>query len=184
MSQHQYPNATLYGDYARAAFGFGLTAGPLVLLDLATVMTVLFAALAVLFGWFGGRTALRHISRVELSPEAIAVRGPIERRIPWAELRRVKLAYYAPARGRRSGWMQLTLRGRGRAIRLDSNLEGFDRILRSVQARVRAQDLPVDPTTATNFGELGFSIGEPGAASGHHPLAGAAKSPARRSIVG
>lgn len=186
MSEHQYPSSAIYGDYARAAFGFGLTAGPLVLLDLATVMAALFAALAALFGWFGWRTALRQISRVQVTPEAIALRGPIERRIPWAELRRVKLAYYAAARGRRNGWLQLTLRGNGRVIRMDSSLEGFDRILRSVQAQVRAQNLPVDPTTASNFGELGFAVGTPGVASGdgQGQAAGAAAPPAPRSMVG
>lgn len=186
MSEHQYPSASIYGDYARAGFGFVLTAGPLLLLDLAAVMAALFAMLAALFGWFGGRTALRQISRVEVSPDAIALRGPIERRIPWAELRRVKLAYYAPGRGRQKGWLQLTLRGDGRPIRMDSTLEDFDQVLRSVQAQVRAQNLPVDPTTATNFGELGFAIDERRAAEEQFASARPAKSPppAPRSSIG
>lgn len=180
VSEHHYPSATIYGDYARTGFGLAVTAGPLVLLDLASGMSVLFAGLAGLFGWFGWRTALRQVTRVELSPEAIALRGPLERRISWAELSGVKLAYYAPRRGRENGWLQLTLRGQGRAIRVDSNLEGFDRILRRVQAQVRAQNLPVDPTTASNLGELGFAIADP--ADPEAPAARfAAQSPAQRS---
>lgn len=152
MTRHHYPRSSLYGDYLRAGFGLVLTAGPALLVDLADPVAVLFTALAALFAWFGVRTALRQLSWIELSPEAIAVRGPFERRLPWHDLERVKLAYYAPRRSPDGGWLQLTLRGdRGRPIRVDSTLEDFDQVLAQVRSEVDAQSLPLDPTTASNF---------------------------------
>lgn len=152
MTRHHYPRSSLYGDYLRAGFGLVVTAGPALLVDLADPIAMLFAGLAALFAWFGARTAVRQLSWVEMSPEAIAVRGPFERRLPWHHLERVKLAYYAPRRSREGGWLQLTLRGeQGRPIRLDSTLEDFDQVLAQVRSEVEAQSLALDPTTASNF---------------------------------
>lgn len=156
MSKHRYPGPILWADYLRAAFGLAITAGPVLLLDLAQVMSLLFAGLAGLFAWFAVRTALRQASWIELTPEAIALRGPIEQTLPWADLRRVKLAYYGPRRARERGWMQLTLRGPDRPIRLDSTVEGFEEIMHHVQDAVVARGLALDPTTSSNFEALGL----------------------------
>lgn len=159
MSQHHYPATTLYGDYLRALFGLAVTGLPLVLVDVADPLAAVFAALALLFGWFGARTALRQASRIELSSEDIAIRGPVERRLPWSQLERVKLAYYAPRRAQDGGWLQLTLRGAaGRPIRLDSTLEDFDRVLHKVRDEADARSLPLDATTADNFTALGMPL--------------------------
>jgi hypothetical protein len=158
MSEHRYPTATIWADYLRAAGGLALTLGPLLLLDLASALAVLFAGLAVLFAWFGLRTALRQASRIELSPDGIAQRGPLERRLRWRELSRVKLAYYGPRRARERGWLQLTLKGSDRrAIRIDSTLDGFDRVMRQVKAAVAARDLPLDAATLSNLATLGVA---------------------------
>jgi hypothetical protein len=155
MSEHRYPAATVWADYLRAGGGLTLTLGPLLLLDLADPLAVLFAGLALLFAWFGLRTALRQASCIELSPEGIAQLGPIERRLRWHELRGVKLAYYGPRRARERGWLQLTLRGGGRhAIRIDSTIDGFERVLSQAQAAAAARDLPLDDATASNLAAL------------------------------
>ena len=120
MEHYRYPATTVVPDYLRAAFGLAATAGPLLALDLARVIAVLLSGLALLFAWFGVRTALRQLSWIELSATDIALCGPIPRRLPWQQLQRLQLAYYAPRRARRDGWLQLTLRGRsGPAIRVD-----------------------------------------------------------------
>lgn len=159
MSQHHYPAATLYADYLRALFGLAVTAGPLLVVDLADPLVAVFAALTALFLWFGARTGLRHASRIEVSTDGIALRGPIERHLLWHQLERVKLAYYAPRRSRENGWLQLTLGGgRGRPIRVDSTLEDFDRVLERVRHEVEAKALPLDPTTESNFSVLGMAV--------------------------
>ena len=137
MSRHHYPIGTLYSDYLRVAVGLALTLGPLLLLDLAAPIAWLLSALALLFVWFALRTGLRQLSVVELSPQGIAIRGPLGRSLAWDDLTRMKLAYYAPRawsgarrrdrqheRGERDegqrGWLQLSLQGtRGRKIRVE-----------------------------------------------------------------
>jgi hypothetical protein len=153
----RYPVAKLYGDYIRAGVGLALTAGPLLLLDLTRGVALLLALLGLLFVWFGARTVLRHLSRVELSGNAVALRGPIARRVAWADLARLKLAYYAPRRAHDQGWLQLTLRSTdGAAIQLDSTLAGFDEVLDQASRAARAKGLPLDPATQANFAALGL----------------------------
>jgi hypothetical protein len=154
----RYPLQTLYADYLRAAFGLALTLGPLLLLEVASLVVAPLAALALLFAWFGMRTVTRHLSRVELSGSAIAVRGPVCCHLAWGELERMRLAYYAPRRSRDDGWLQLTLRGaRGRPIRLDSSLTGFDQVLGEASRAARARDLPLDAATHANLTALGLA---------------------------
>ncbi|MGH6913438.1 MAG: hypothetical protein ACREH3_06990 [Geminicoccales bacterium] len=177
MSRHRYPLTRLYLDYLRVAFGLALTIGPLLLLDLATAVTWLLSGLALLFGWFGLRTGLRQLSWIELSPDAIAVHGPLARQLSWERLAGVKLAYYAPRGGRssrrsaverddrnggRSGWLQLTLRAApGRPIRVESTLDGFDQVLRHALAAVARKQLVLDPTTLANLAALGLDRDAP-----------------------
>ena len=183
MSRHHYPISSLSSDYLRVAVGLGLTLGPLLLLDLATPVAWLLSVLAVLFVWFGLRTGLRQLSWVELSPQGIAIRGPLGRSLAWDELTRMKLAYYAPrgwssARRRdrhrepgerdegRRGWLQLTLQGaHGRPIRVESTLEGFEQVLRRTMATVSQKQLGLDPTTAANLAALGLDRDDPAQAT-------------------
>ena len=153
----RYPISALYADYLRAGFGLALTAGPLLLLDLADAVAALLGILGLLFLWFGMRTVQRHLSRVELSGNAIALCGPVARRLAWDDLERMKLAYYAPRRSRDQGWMQLTLRGKnGGAIQLDSTLAGFDQVLGQASRAARAKALALDAATHANLAALGL----------------------------
>jgi hypothetical protein len=160
----RYPVATLYSDYLRAAVGLVLSAGPLLLLDLAHGVALLLTALGLLFVWFGARTVLRQLSRVELSGNAVALRGPVTRRVAWTDLEHMKLAYYAPRRAHGEGWLQLTLRSTdGGAIRLDSTLSGFDQVLDHAARAARAKRLPLDVATQANLAALGL---DPAGATG------------------
>ena len=177
MTRHHYPIGTLSSDYMRVAVGLALTLGPLLLLELAVPIAWLLAALAILFVWFGLRTGLRQLSAVELSPQGIAIRGPFGRQLAWDELAHMKLAYYAPRgwgsprrrdrhhersgerherdEGQR-GWLQLTLQGpRGRPLRIESTLEGFDQVLRRAMAAAVRRQIELDPTTTANLSALG-----------------------------
>jgi hypothetical protein len=159
MSEHRYPASSVYSDYGRVAFGLAVTLVPLLLVDLPAVVAGLFAVLAALFCWFGWRTWLRQRSWIELSPEAIALRGPFDRCLDWHRLEGLKLAYYAPRRSRQDGWMQLTLRGGRGSIRIDSTLEGFDRVLERAAGAVAARSLPLDPASAANLAAMGYRPG-------------------------
>jgi hypothetical protein len=171
----RYPIATLYADYLRAGLGLALTAGPLLLLDLADGIALVLAALALLFAWFGVRTVLRQLSRVELSGNAIAVHGPFSRRVAWADLEHMKLAYYAPRRSRDQGWLQLTLRATdGGAIQVDSTLPEFDQVLDKASRAARDKALPLDAATCANLAALGFEA----AGEGAPPVSSLAPDPA------
>jgi hypothetical protein len=159
----------LYADYLRAGFGLALTLGPLSLLDVADPIVALLFALCLLFAWFGVRTVSRHLSRIELSGDAIALRGLVSRHLAWGDLERMKLAYYAPRRSRDQGWLQLTLRGAdGGSIRLDSTLAGFDQVLGHASRAARAKALPMDAATQANLAALGLETA--GAAGNPSPL--------------
>jgi hypothetical protein len=160
MEHYRYPASTLLPDYLRVAFGLAATTGPLLVLDLARGVVIGLSALAVLFAWFGVRTALRQLSWIELSAAGVALCGPVRRRLPWEQLRRLQLAYYAPRRARRDGWLQLTLRGRkGSTIRVDSTLDGFDELLRRAAGVAARNELALDPTTRANLAALGLATG-------------------------
>lgn len=153
----RYPMASICGDYLRAGLGLVLSLGPLLLLDVAGPLVVLLGVLGALFAWFGMRTVSRHLSRVELSGQAIALRGPVSRHLAWGDLDRMKLAYYAPRRARDDGWLQLTLRGGGGgSIRLDSTLTGFDQVLGQASRAARQKALPLDAATHANLAALGL----------------------------
>jgi hypothetical protein len=162
LQQYRYPATSLVPDYLRVGCGLAVTAGPLLALELAAPVAILLAALALLFAWFGLRTVLRQRSWLELSPVGIALGGPLPRALPWPEMRRLQLAYYAPRRARKDGWLQLTLRGRsGAPIRIDSTLDGFDDVLRQATAAAAANRLELDPTTAANLAALGIAPDPP-----------------------
>ena len=154
----RYSVASLFPDYLRTGFGLAVTMGPLLWLDLAGAVAALLAGLGLLFAWFGTRTVVRHLSRVELSGDAISLSGPLARRLAWSDLERLRLAYYAPRRSRDAGWLQLTLSGRrGRPIRLDSTLGGFDQVLGQASRVARAKALPMDSATRANLAALGLA---------------------------
>ena len=165
MKRYSYPTTSLLPDYLRVAFGLAVSAGPLTVLELAPGVAALLSGLVLLFAWFGVRTVLRQLSWLELSTADIALCGPICRRLPWQEVRRLQLAYYAPRRARQDGWLQLTLRGRrGATICVDSTLDGFDDVLRRAMGAAAQNELPLDPATQANLAALGLTGADPQAA--------------------
>jgi hypothetical protein len=70
----------------------------------------------------------------------------------------VTLRYFSTRRSRKGGWMTLTLRGRGRKIAIDSHLDGFEALARRAAALVGERELPLDPTSASNFAALDIGL--------------------------
>ena len=114
-------------------------------------------ALALLFALFGARGFLRHRMRIRLSDEGLAVEGLRPRRLAWDGLARCALGYYSTRRNRRDGWMQLTLRTPSRSLRVDSQIEGFETIVRRAAGAARARGLSLDPVTIENLRALGIA---------------------------
>jgi len=158
MSEHRYPFGALLGDYARAGAGIMLTGAPLVLIPLNPYVTAILGVLVALFAIFGAATALRHLRRIELAGGTISMTGLFPVRLTWDAIESVRLRYFATRRDGARGWMELTLRGGGRRMLLDSRIDGFPDIARHAADAVSRRHIAVAPTTAANFAALGIPL--------------------------
>ena len=156
MMRHSYPNSAMVGDYLRAGAGFVPAATILVTSATGPVATGLLAGFAMLFALFGIRTALRHATRIDVTETELSASGPLDTTIRWAELDRMKLVYYSTRRDRRDGWMQLELRAGGSTIRLDSRLEGFNRLVEQSALAAAAREVELSAATVANLEALGI----------------------------
>jgi len=157
VKEHRYPPRELAGDYARAAVGVAATAGPLVLLPTSPVIMWILAGFGALFVVFAARTALRHMTVVRIDDAGIASVGPWPVSLRWDELKGMALSYYSTRRDRTRGWMQLSVRGTGRALRLDSTIEGFTEIVARAARSAEANRVALSPATAGNLAALGLA---------------------------
>lgn len=179
MRQFRYPPRVLYGDYLRSAAGLGVGLGVLLTVPPNLPVIIIFGSLAALFGVFGLRTVHRHSLRIAVTDEAIACRGVVTKVIPWDALTAMKLRYFGSRRSKwrpiGSGFMQLTLKGAGRAMTFESSVDGFDWLAGRAAAAMRARGLALDPATASNLIELGIDpddAGDPGGGPTARPTDG------------
>jgi hypothetical protein len=142
-TRHVYPASAMIGDYMRAAAVLG--------------------SFAAIFALFGVRTVLRHGTRLAMSDTELRTEGIRRRTIAWAELDRMKLAYYSTRRDRKAGWMQLDLGAGGARVRLDSRIEGFDQLVRRAAEAAGARGLALSDATLANLEALGIRLPPPGA---------------------
>lgn len=150
-----YPASAMVGDYLRAAVGLGPTLFILATVSLGGVATTVLVGFAAIFGAFAVRTALRHGTSLEMDETGVRAVGLRPAAISWAELHRVKLAYYSTRRDRKSGWMQLKL-GAGRTrLSLDSRLDGFEQVARHAATVAAERGLTLSDATAANLQALG-----------------------------
>lgn len=163
MSVLRYPFDALRADYLRAGAGLALTLGPAVLVPAGSAALYVLAPAALLFLVFGLRTWRRQMSRVELDAAGISLFSPGRVSLAWSELRALKLSYYSTRVDRTGGWMQLTLKGEdGRTtIRLDSSLDGFERVARFAATAARDNGIALSAATQSNFGALGIDAEAP-----------------------
>ena len=164
MTRHAYPAAAMIGDYLRAAAGFVPAAAILATIRVGAAAGAILGGIALLFLLFGVRTALRHATRVELSEAAVRSYGPLARSIAWSELDGVRLAYYSARRDRREGWLQLELRAGRTAMRFDSRIDGFARLVECAARAAAARGLPLGAATAANLDALGVAASSAAAA--------------------
>jgi hypothetical protein len=147
----------MIGDYLRAAAGLFPAVAILACAPLGPVAAAVTAGVAALFAAFGLRTALRHATRLEANETGVSLSGPRSTTIRWAELDRIKLAYYSTRRDRRDGWMQLDLHAGTAAIHVDSRLHGFDHLVARSAFAAAACGIALSAATAANLRALGIS---------------------------
>ncbi|MEQ9350679.1 MAG: hypothetical protein RII27_09125, partial [Alphaproteobacteria bacterium] len=135
----------------RAALGTGVFAFLLLFAETGAWGLGILLTLTTVFALFAARTIIVHRTRVEMDDVGIAAFGLRRRAIPWSEVRDVALKYYSTRRDRRRGWMQMTVRGSGQSLKLDSKIDGFDRIVRRVGQAAAANDVELSEITAANL---------------------------------
>ena len=160
MNVFRYPAKSLIGDYVRS--GVGLAVGLSVLASASSSITIviIFGALTVLFLAFGFRTVKRQMLRVAVTDEEIRGAGFGTRAMPWGRLDQLKLRYYGARRQRSressGGFMQLTLKGAGATMTLESSIDGFEYIAWRATKAARENGVSLDPASAGNLLELGI----------------------------
>jgi hypothetical protein len=163
MSRHVYPASAMIGDYLRAAVGLVPTGVLFSTVPVGGVAATVLGSFAAIFGMFGLRTALRHGTSLEMSETELRARGVWTSTIAWAEMDRMKLAYYSTRRDRKTGWMQLEVGANGRRLQLDSRIGGFDQVVRRAAAAAAARDVELSEATIANLQALGVRVPDPGA---------------------
>lgn len=158
----RYARATLYADYGRAALGVVVFAGVPLALHPALPVGVFCTVLAVLFAAFGLRTLRRQLTEYRLSEDALEVAGPFGAKIEWQDLNKLSLRYYSTRRDRGRGWMQLTIKGQGCSVRMESTIDRFDEVAERAARAARDRGLALDRATLDNLAHLGIDTGGPG----------------------
>ena len=164
-SRHAYPAAC--DDRRLSARRRGVVPAGTIFatMPVAPVPATLLGGFAIIFGIFGLRTALRHNTSIEMTDTEIranglVANGLVTRTIAWAELDRLRLAYYSTRRDRKSGWMQLELGGGGKRLSLDSRIAGFGEVVRRAAEAAAENHLQVSEATAANLEALGVRVPE------------------------
>jgi len=157
----RYANNALLGDYGRSGIGLALTVPPLVLLDVHPVIGVVMGAMALLFAAFLVRTVERQLTGVSYDDVGVSLTGLRTLQIAWTDIKGLDLAYYSTRRDRSNGWMQITLRGPGTRLRLESTLDGFDGLVERAAMAAQANGIVLAETALENLGALGVSYRNP-----------------------
>lgn len=169
MKEHRYERGAIVWDMARGGVGLTVTGLPLVVTPLATTMTVIFGALATLFGVYVLRTWLRAAQAIEVDGEGIRRTGPLGVSIPWNDLEAMGLRYFSTRRDKGAGWMELKLTGGGAKLPVESSIDDFEGIVRHCMLVARRNDLELSEATQDNLRALGLLGPVPGADGGDGP---------------
>lgn len=156
VSTYSYTTSQMLKDYSRVGTGMALTAIPLFLPNLSTVLEILFSAVFLLFGYYGIATIRRHTSRIHVTEQYLSLQGLGVTSINWRDIKSLKLAYYSTMQGGGKGWMQLSVLGGFQRITIDSRLDGFPKIVQLAANGARVNGLALDLITIDNLVALGI----------------------------
>ena len=162
MDRLRYPVSSLRGDYIRAALGMAFTGMMLIGASKVPVMFVIIGSIFLLFAGFGVQTLMRHITSIQLKEEGLVVFGFRNRKIKWSQVNGTKLRFFTVKKARDAGWMELILLTSSGKIKIDSSIDGFNKIAEAVAQAVERMDVKIDETSVENFNSLGIQTKSPG----------------------
>jgi hypothetical protein len=160
MQALSYDSRALRGDLIRAGLGLALTVTPLILVPAHPIVFWALAIAAILFAIFLVRTLLRQNSTLHLDEIGMRVDGPLGQAIRWDELQQLKLRYFSTRRDRQHGWLQLSLKGSGQRLTIESTLNRFDDVVEQATEAAIANRLTLDNTTLENLAAMGVEVPE------------------------
>ena len=156
---YRYPPSAILGDYLRAAIGLAVGIGVLATVSISAVILIVFGGITVIFLLFGLRTLQRHLTQITLDQDGIFRSDLFSQSLRWQDLQDLRLRYFGTHRQHRGsggGFMQLSLRGRGRRMKIESDLEGFEDVTRLAAAAARTNGVSLDPASAGNLLAMGI----------------------------
>lgn len=160
MKIYRYPPGKLMGDYVRAGVGLSVGLGVLATVPPSPAIVLVFGGISALFGVFGLRTVKRHVTEISVGDAGIRADGLGTVILSWPDLEFLRLRYFGTrrqrTRGEGEGFMQLTLRGGGTKLTLESSVEGFEYITWRAAKAARDKGLSLDPASAGNLLNLGI----------------------------
>lgn len=154
-----YPRNSLYADYVRGGAGFAVTAGPLLLVPVATPVMVILGLMAGMFGLFLAHTWQCQRLQVVMDEHGLTLM-PRQTRLAWEDIDDVALRYFSTRRDREGGWLQLTVKAPAGRLRVDSRLTGFDQLVARAAQAASERGLELTPVTRGNLRHLGLDGGE------------------------
>jgi hypothetical protein len=155
-TRHGYPASGLRGDYLRAIGGAAVCGVPLLVTPVHPVAGIILAGLALLFAAHAVRTWLRTREIIVMNDTGLSAGVLYRRELAWQNLDRIKLRYFTTRRDRSGGWMQLVLRGGGKSVGIDSEIDGFSDICRCARDAARRNGLTLSEPTIRNFLAMGL----------------------------
>jgi hypothetical protein len=158
MTACVYPRAAVLADYARSGAGIAAAGVPLVFADLALPVMALLIAIVLVFTLELVRVVRRQWTEIVVDENGLIATGATHRRLQWADLRRLRLAYYSTRRDGSNGWLRLTLADTHVRMSIDSRIGGFDGIVSRAVDAARMNRLAIDPATLSNLSGIGLPI--------------------------
>ena len=157
---HRYVASSLYGDYLRAAIGTVFLGTPLYFAAESPVVATILGCLLLLFVGFGVRTGLRHMTRIETTPDALVTIGPFGRAMPWSGIKKVELKYFSTQRNRTGGdgWIQLIVCDPAGCLKLESSLNGFDQLVAKIADAAFRNGAEMSELTVENLTMMGITL--------------------------
>jgi hypothetical protein len=168
MSEHyfRYPKKALFKDYLQSFAGAAIFASPLIVAWSNPYVAAILGAIIAMFLSFGFSTWRRHRTTIVYTDEAIGTIGARDVRMPWDQISSIDLRYFSTRRERgrltvgdeKGGWMQMKLYGDGVVLRIDSSLDGFEKVAHAVLQASEQFHIKMSPVTQENFTALGLAL--------------------------
>lgn len=165
-----YDRRSIATDYFRSLMGIAACGLPLAFADPMPWLAWALSIVLILFLGFAMRGIFRQFCRFRLDETGFERLYPRPKRVNWSDLSGMKLRYYSTRRikeqSMEGGWFQLQLIGNKEKIIIDSNLSGYDQVLKASARAAGERGLALDPVTRANLSAIGVALHSPGGRPG------------------